>query len=135
MRPYHILLLLLSLLCISCAEKWSDYIYEHNGTRYTREDTESLLQKGMSKSEVIDIFGEPGDIITDEVDDFVLDQMYYNKDIDATFAPGAPKRQDVGFVVQVINGKVDKLVDEIKSCFASGYGSNDLHSYEILNDL
>jgi hypothetical protein len=33
------------------------------------------------------------------------------------------------------NGKVDKLVDEIKSCLASGYGSNDLYSYEILNDL
>lgn len=37
--------------------------------------------------------------------------------------------------VRQYKGKVERLVKEIKVCLASGYGSNDLHSYEILNDL
>ena len=37
--------------------------------------------------------------------------------------------------VRQYKGKVERLVKEIKVCLASGYGSNDLHSFEILNDL
>lgn len=37
--------------------------------------------------------------------------------------------------VRQYKGNVEKLVEEIKACLASGCGSNDLHSFEILNDL
>jgi hypothetical protein len=32
-------------------------------------------------------------------------------------------------------GKVEALAEEIKACLATGVGSSDIKSFEILNDL
>ena len=44
-------------------------------------------------------------------------------------------RQSLPMGVRSFNGKVNKLVKEIQTCLRSGVGSNDIKSFEILNDL
>jgi|LauGreDrversion4_2_1035121.scaffolds.fasta_scaffold336168_2 hypothetical protein len=44
-------------------------------------------------------------------------------------------RQSLPMGVRSFNGKVNKLVKEIQACLRSGVGSNDIKSFEILNDL
>ena len=44
-------------------------------------------------------------------------------------------RKSLPMGVRSFNGNVDKLVEEIQACLLTGVGSNNLKSFEVLNDL
>ena len=48
---------------------------------------------------------------------------------------GLQMQRSLPMGVRGFNGKVNKLVKEIQACLRSGVGSNDIKSFEILNDL